>query len=101
MGEPIHKLATRGVKFWAEMDQKIFSLDKKKRVPELKKMREYIIKKLNDDLKTVLADPDTQAKLREAGVEPAFMDPQQMGELMKRDVERWRQVATRIKLTLD
>ncbi|KAF2724973.1 beta subunit of fatty acid synthase [Polychaeton citri CBS 116435] len=49
MGEPIHKLATRGVKFWAEMDQKIFSLDKKKRIPELKKMREHIIQKLNDD----------------------------------------------------
>ena len=53
MGEPIHKLATRGVKFWAEMDQKIFSLDKKKRVLELKKMREYIIKKLNDDFQKV------------------------------------------------
>lgn len=53
MGEPIHKLATRGVKFWAEMDQKIFSLDKKKRVAELKKQREYIIKKLNDDFQKV------------------------------------------------
>lgn len=49
MGEPIHKLATRGIKFWAEMDQKIFSLDKAKRIPELKKNREYIIQKLNDD----------------------------------------------------
>ena len=53
MGEPIHKLATRGVKFWAEMDQKIFSLDKAKRVPELKKQRDYIIKKLNDDFQKV------------------------------------------------
>jgi len=53
MGEPIHKLATRGVLFWAEMDQKIFSLDKGKRVAELKKMREYIIKKLNDDFQKV------------------------------------------------
>ena len=53
MGEPIHKLATRGVKFWAEMDQKIFSLDKAKRLPELKKQREYIIKKLNDDFQKV------------------------------------------------
>jgi len=53
MGEPIHKLATRGVKFWAEMDQKIFSLDKAKRVPELKKQREHIIKKLNDDFQKV------------------------------------------------
>lgn len=53
MGEPIHKLATRGVKFWAEMDQKIFSLDKAKRVPELKKNRDYIIKRLNDDFQKV------------------------------------------------
>ncbi|KAF2147720.1 beta subunit of fatty acid synthase [Myriangium duriaei CBS 260.36] len=53
MGEPIHKLATRGVLFWAEMDQKIFSLDKAKRIPELKKNREYIIKKLNDDFQKV------------------------------------------------
>jgi fatty acid synthase subunit beta len=53
MGEPIHKLATRGVKFWAEMDAKIFSLPKEKRVPELKKNREYIIKKLNDDFQKV------------------------------------------------
>ncbi|RMY31954.1 hypothetical protein D0865_14861, partial [Hortaea werneckii] len=49
MGEPIHKLATRGVLFWAEMDQKIFALDKAKRIPELKKNRDYIIQKLNDD----------------------------------------------------
>jgi fatty acid synthase subunit beta len=53
MGEPIHKLATRGVKFWAEMDKKIFSLPKEKRVPELKKSRDYIIKKLNDDFQKV------------------------------------------------
>ncbi|TLD37351.1 beta subunit of fatty acid synthase [Venturia nashicola] len=54
MGEPIHKLATRGVLFWAEMDQKIFSIpDKAKRVAELKKQRAYIIKKLNDDFQKV------------------------------------------------
>ncbi|KAK8051830.1 hypothetical protein PG993_003215 [Apiospora rasikravindrae] len=53
MGEPIHKLATRGVKFWAEMDQKIFSLPKEKRVAELKKNRDYIIKRLNDDCQKV------------------------------------------------
>lgn len=49
MGEPIHKLATRGVLFWKEMDDKIFALDKAKRIPELKKNRDYIIQKLNDD----------------------------------------------------
>ncbi|KAI1806979.1 fatty acid synthase beta subunit [Daldinia bambusicola] len=51
MGEPIHKLATRGVMFWAEMDQKIFSLPKEKRILELKKKdtREYIIRRINSD----------------------------------------------------
>lgn len=53
MGEPIHKLATRGVMFWHEMDQKIFKLDKAKRVPELKKQRNYVIRKLNDDFQKV------------------------------------------------
>ncbi len=60
-----------------------------------------VIQKISADLKKVLADPDTQSKLRQSGVEPAFMDPQQMADLMKRDVARWREVATRIKLTLD
>ena len=65
------------------------------------KTPEPLIRKLSNDLKKVLADPDTQARLREVGVETAFLDPQQMAALMKRDVERWRDVATRIKLTLD
>ena len=60
-----------------------------------------VIRKLSDDLRKVLADPDTQSKLREVGVESAFLDPQQLAALMKRDVERWRDVANRIKLTLD
>ncbi|PUU73983.1 hypothetical protein B9Z19DRAFT_1134081 [Tuber borchii] len=37
MGEPIHKLATRGVRLWAELDRTIFSLDKAKRLVELRK----------------------------------------------------------------
>ncbi|KAK6413368.1 beta subunit of fatty acid synthetase, partial [Oleoguttula sp. CCFEE 5521] len=49
MGEPIHKLATRGILFWDEMDKEVFKLDKAKRIPVLKKKRDYIIKKLNDD----------------------------------------------------
>ncbi|KAK0643318.1 acyl transferase domain-containing protein [Cercophora newfieldiana] len=62
MGEPIHKLATRGVKFWAEMDQKIFSLPKEKRVAELKKNKAYIIKKLNDDFQKVWFGQDKDGK---------------------------------------
>lgn len=55
MGEPIHKLATRGVKFWAEMDGKIFSLPKDQRVAELKKCSRHIIQRLNEDYHKVVS----------------------------------------------
>lgn len=101
MGEPIHKLATRGVKFWAEMDQKIFSLDKKKRVPELKKMREYIIQKLNDDFQKVWFGRNT------AG-ETVDLEDMTYTEVVRRMVDlmyvkhqsRWIEVSLR-NLTVD
>lgn len=80
MGEPIHKLATRGVMFWAEMDQKIFSLDKAKRVPELKKQREYIIKKLNDDFQKVWFG-------RNAAGEVVDLEDMTYGEIVRRMVD--------------
>lgn len=49
MGEPIHVVATRGAKLWAEMDRTIFSLDKKKRVPALEAKKDKIITRLNAD----------------------------------------------------
>jgi tripartite-type tricarboxylate transporter receptor subunit TctC len=60
-----------------------------------------IVQKMSQDLARVLAEPDVQAALRSRGVEAAYLNPQQLGELMRRDVARWREVATRIKLTLD
>lgn len=80
MGEPIHKLATRGVKFWAEMDQKIFTLDKAKRVPELKKQREYIIKKLNDDFQKVWFG-------RNSAGETVDLEDMTYGEVVRRMVD--------------
>ncbi|KAJ3214628.1 3-oxoacyl-[acyl-carrier-protein] synthase [Dinochytrium kinnereticum] len=49
LGEPIHKIANRGVMFWREMDDTILSLPKEKRLPALLKKKDYIIKKLNED----------------------------------------------------
>ncbi|KAJ4294899.1 beta subunit of fatty acid synthetase [Collariella sp. IMI 366227] len=53
MGEPIHKLATRGVRLWADMDKTIFSLPKEKRIAELEKRRDEIIRRLNADFHKV------------------------------------------------
>ncbi|EFX05327.1 fatty acid synthase beta subunit dehydratase [Grosmannia clavigera kw1407] len=80
MGEPIHKLATRGVRFWAEMDQKIFTLPKEKRIVELKKNRDYIIKKLNDDFQKVWFG-------RNKAGETVDLEDMTYGEVVRRMVE--------------
>ncbi|KAI9138416.1 fatty acid synthase [Paraphysoderma sedebokerense] len=53
LGEPIHKIATRGVMLWKEFDETIFSLPKDKRIKILQEKREYIIKRLNEDFQKV------------------------------------------------
>ncbi|KAL9596244.1 MAG: hypothetical protein Q9179_004685 [Wetmoreana sp. 5 TL-2023] len=53
MREPIHMLATRGVRFWAEMDEMIFSISPSKRVAVLQSKRQEIIQKLNNDFQKV------------------------------------------------
>lgn len=101
MGEPIHKLATRGVLFWSEMDKKIFSLDKAKRIPELKKNREHIIKKLNDDFQKVWFG-------RNRAGESVDLEDMTYGEVVRRMVDlmyvrhqkRWIDKSL-AKLTLD
>ncbi|KAJ3244145.1 3-oxoacyl-[acyl-carrier-protein] synthase [Chytriomyces hyalinus] len=49
LGEPIHKVANRGVMFWKEMDETILSLPREKRVAALNAKKDYIISKLNSD----------------------------------------------------
>ncbi|KAK9424294.1 putative SpofasB [Seiridium unicorne] len=49
MGQPIHKLATRGVRLWKEMDDTIFSLPKAEQKLALLKRKPEIIDRLNAD----------------------------------------------------
>ncbi|RUP46910.1 fatty acid synthase [Jimgerdemannia flammicorona] len=53
LGEPIHKIATRGVRLWKEMDDTIFNLPKDKRPAALLAKKDYIIKRLNADFQKV------------------------------------------------
>ena len=53
MGEPIHMLATRGARFWSEMDQTVFKLPAAQRVDFLKKNQKSIVKRLNEDFQKV------------------------------------------------
>ncbi|KAJ7082279.1 hypothetical protein B0H15DRAFT_803366 [Mycena belliarum] len=49
LGEPIHKVATRGVKLWKEFDDTVFKLPKEKRVTWLVERRDEVIGKLSRD----------------------------------------------------
>ena len=49
LGEPIHKVATRGVMLWHELDKKVFSLTKEKQVAWLGANKQYVIDRLNKD----------------------------------------------------
>ena len=62
LGEPIHKLATRGVLLWKEMDDTIFSLTKEKRIAALKAKKDYIIGRLNADFQKVWFGQKTNGK---------------------------------------
>jgi fatty acid synthase subunit beta, fungi type len=97
MSEPIHKLATRGIRFWAEMDQMIFKLDKAKRVPELKKHRDYIMKRLNEDFQKPWFGCNSAGK-------PCDLDEMTYAEVIRRCVDlmyvkhqsRWIDVTLKI-----
>lgn len=60
-----------------------------------------IVKKLSDDLARVMADPDLLTKLRDRGLEPAYLDGQKTGDLIKQDVARWREIIIKLKLSLE
>ena len=50
LGEPIHKIATRGMKLWREFDQRFFALPRgKERDAAIHKSKHYIIARINAD----------------------------------------------------
>lgn len=56
-----------------------------------------IVDRLNQEIKTILANPDVVARLQGAGMNPSWSTPQAMGELIKSDLTRWREVAKNTK----
>ncbi|PYH46494.1 fatty acid synthase beta subunit [Aspergillus saccharolyticus JOP 1030-1] len=88
MGEPIHKLATRGVRLWAELDREVFSLPPAQRVAELQKRKASLIRRLNADYAKVWFGVDrdgqpvdiaemTYAEVLQRAVDLLYLTPQQ------------------------
>ncbi|RAK71483.1 beta subunit of fatty acid synthase [Aspergillus fijiensis CBS 313.89] len=81
MGEPIHKLATRGVQLWAELDRTIFAItDRQKRVAQLQKQRGSLIRRLNADWVKVWFGRDSQGEVVD-------LDEMTYAEVLRRFVE--------------
>jgi fatty acid synthase subunit beta len=53
LGEPIHKIATRGIRLWKEFDKKFFSLPGAQQEKAILENKDYIIKGLNADFQKV------------------------------------------------
>lgn len=53
LGEPIHKIANRGIKLWKEFDDTVFGLPKEKRAAWLAQKKDYVIQRLNADFQKV------------------------------------------------
>ena len=62
MGEPMHVVGTRGARFWAELDDKVFSKPATEQLRFLQCKREYIIGRLNKDFQKVWFPQDASGK---------------------------------------
>jgi tripartite-type tricarboxylate transporter receptor subunit TctC len=60
-----------------------------------------VVKKINEAMAVVLAQPDFKDKLSAEAVELTPMSPQQFTDYMKKDLERWTRLAKERKIQLD
>ena len=52
-----------------------------------------IVQRLNQTLARVLALPDVRTRLTDQGVDPWHGTPEQLGELLRKDIERFGVIA--------
>ena len=60
-----------------------------------------IVKRLNETQVAVLNDPELRAKLSVEAVEPMPMTPEQFGQYMRDDIQRWTTLAKARRIQLD
>lgn len=80
MGQPIHKLATRGVRLWKDLDDTIFSLPRAERAAALKRRKPEIISRLNSDFAKPWFGQDSTGK-------PADLEDMSYAEVLSRLIE--------------
>ncbi len=66
-----------------------------------KGMQPNAVNTLNDSLNTVLKKPELEKRLQVEAILPMPMSPQEFGEYVKKDLERWKAVARKQNIHLD
>ena len=101
LGEPIHKIATRGVLLWRELDNRIFSLPKSKRGQKLLEEKKYWIGRLNADFQKVWFGQKSDSTVCEVEEMTYFEVAKRVAELLFiKDRNKWID-PTHCKLLLD
>lgn len=81
MGEPIHKIATRGTMLWKELDQSVFGIaDPTKRLAKLVEMKSGLIDRLNRDFQKVWFGQNVRG-------DPVDTEDMTYGEVLRRLVD--------------
>jgi tripartite-type tricarboxylate transporter receptor subunit TctC len=60
-----------------------------------------VVKTLNDSLNQVIRMPDMREKMAIEAVDPIPMTPQEFGQFVVKDIERWRKLAADRGIQLD
>jgi tripartite-type tricarboxylate transporter receptor subunit TctC len=60
-----------------------------------------VVKRLNDTQVAVLKDPELRERLSIEAVEPMPMTPEQFGQFIRDDIQRWTALARARKIQLD
>ena len=60
-----------------------------------------VVSKLNQALNKVLNDPEIIKKIEGHGADVETSTPEQLGEMVRKDLVKWRQVVQRAKLQAD
>ena len=84
----------QGIDFMDDVDAWYAVLGPAQMAPEL-------VARLNADVNVVMALPAVQENLLRQGLIPATSTPQELGALVKSDLQRWAKVIAEAKITAD
>ena len=64
-------------------------------------MPKALVDKIGADIRAVVTSPEFAEKTKHLGIEPMAMTPQELGDWIKAEIARWRDIATRANIKVE